>query len=359
MAEGAITSVDPDLQDRFSSFLQQEGVIEPPPTTEAEAPEVPGGEGEAPDSAQEPEQVDPAKEPEAGETPVDEPTEPEPQAASSEDEDLDPVETLSDLAKAFDVEEDEFLDHLQVPSRDGEGTVPLAEVIQAYKSQPANSEEARLHYEGLGQQLQSEHDQRLGDLQKVTAALIAQVEAEPDVDWEMLRETDPGQYLKERESRDARRADVQRSLDAMDAEMKRRDGESETQHQSWRQEQVQTLYRLRPDWKEADKGRVAMTEVTDYLVKTGYPQDQIDALEDARSILTVWRAAQWEKLQAKKPGVKKRLRLLPRTLRAGAREDAAVLSEEQEKAKGVEKLRNRLADTGSVDDAAALMRGLL
>jgi len=358
LAEGAITSVDPDLQDRFTTFLQQDGVIESPPPTEAEAPEVEGGEGGALNSVLEPES-EPAQEPEEGEAPVEEPTESEPQAASSEDEDLDPVETISDLAKAFEVEEDEFLDHLQVPSRDGEGTVSLAEVIQAYTSQPANNEEARLHYEGLGQQLQGEHDQRLGELQKVTAALVAQVEAEPDVDWEMLRETDPGQYLKERETRDARRSDVQRSLDAMDAEMKRRDAEAETQHQAWRGEQVQTLYRLRPDWKEADKGRVAMSEVTDYLNKTGYPQEQIDALEDARSILTVWRAAQWEKLQAKKPGVKKRLRLLPRTLRSGAREDAAVLSDEQEKAKGVEQLRSRLTETGSVDDAAALMRGLL
>ena len=141
--------------------------------------------------------------------------------------------------------------------------------------------------------------------------------------------------------------------------MKRREESAESNHSVWRQEQVQTLYRLRPDWQEADRGRVAMSEVTDYLTKTGYPQEQIDALEDARSILTVWKAAQWEKLQAKKPGVKKRLRLLPRTLRAGAREDVAVLSNEQAKAKDVEVLRDRLTETGSVDDAAALMRGLL
>jgi hypothetical protein len=352
LAEGAILSVDPELQDRFTNFLQQDDAIESPPAAEAEAPEAEGAEAEAPESA--PAEDEPA---------VEEPTEqdgaelvaPE----SSEDEDIDPVETLSDLAKAFEVEEEEFLNHLQVPSRDGEGTVSLSEVIDSYTSQPANNEEARLHYEGLGQQLQGEHDQRLGDLQKSTAASIAQVESEPDVDWEMLRETDPGQYLKERESRDARRSDVQRSLDAMDTEMKRREAESETQRQTWRQEQVKTLYRLRPDWQEADKGRVAMSEVTDYLAKTGYPQEEIDALEDARSILTVWRAAQWEKLQAKKPEMKKRLRLLPRTLRSGARDDVAALSEEQENTKKRDQLRARLTETGSVNDAAALMRGLL
>lgn len=354
MSEGAILSVDPDLQDRFTNFLQQDDAIESPPAAEAEAPEAPGVEDEGPESAT-------AEDEERPQDRSEEPTEQDAPlaAASSEDEDVDPVETLSDLAKAFEVEEEEFLNHLQVPSRDGEGTVSLSEVIDSYTSQPANNEEARLHYEGLGQQLQGEHDQRLGDLQKITAALIAQVESEPDVDWEMLRETDPGQYLKERESRDARRSDVQRSLDAMDTEMKRRGAESETQRQTWRQEQVKTLYRLRPDWQEADRGRVAMTEVTDYLAKTGYPQEEIDALEDARSILTVWRAAQWEKLQAKKPEMKKRLRLLPRTLRSGARDDVAALSEEQENTKKRDQLRDRLTETGSVNDAAALMRGLL
>ncbi len=353
MAGAEISSVDPDLQDRFSSFLQDEGVIERVPTPVAEVP------AEEAESAEEP--AAPVQEPEAEDAPaVEEPSEePSAEAQAEGDGDLDPVETISDLARAFEVEEDEFLNHLQVPSRDGEGTVSLSEVMEAYASQPANNEEARLHYEGLGQQLQGEHDQRLGDLQKLTAAMIAQVEAEPDLDWEMLRETDPGQYLKERESREARRGDVQRSLDAMDTEMKRRDADAATQHQTWQQEQVQSLYRLRPDWKDAEMGRTAMSEVTDYLTSTGYPQEQIDALEDARSILTVWRAAQWEKLQAKKPEVKKRLRLLPRTLRSGARDDRAVLSEEQEKAKQREQLRSRLTDTGSVDDAAALMKGLL
>lgn len=354
MAEGAITTADPELQDRFTQFLQQDGAIESP-TPDEKSPEV--VEAEAPDSAQDAER-EPETEPE-GETPqaaAEETPEGETEVAAEEEE---PVETISDLARAFEVDEQEFIDHLQVPARDGEGTVSLSEVISAYQAQPADNEQARLHLETVSQQLQSEHDQRLGELQKLTATLIAQVEAEPDVDWEMLRETDPGQYLKERESRDARRSDVERSLKAMDDEMKRREAKHEEEQGVWRQEQVQTLYRLRPDWKDQDTGRQAMTEVTDYLVQTGYPQEQIDALEDARSILTVWRAAQWEKLQAKKPGVKKRLRLLPRTLRTGAREDAAVLSEEHAEKEKQTQLRERLAETGSVDDAAALLRGLL
>ena len=211
----------------------------------------------------------------------------------------------------------------------------------------------------MSRDLQADYDARIVEQQKLTASLIAQVQAEPNIDWDMLRETDPGRYLKERETRDARRADIQRSLDMMDAEMKRRDEQAAAQHAEWQKEQVETLYKLRPDWKEPEAGRAAMTEVTEYLQKNGFSEEQINALEDARSILTVWRAAQWERLQAQKPEVKKRLRLLPRTLRPGARDDAATLSAQQQEAERQQALRGRLNETGSVDDAAALIRGLL
>ena len=350
MSEGQISTAAPEIADRFAQYLEQEGAIEAQTEVQDQAdPEdgdVPAPEDEplAASSTESEEGVDGSAE-EA--------------EATAEGDDVETIDTLTDLAKAFEVEEQDFLEHLQVPSRDGEGTVSLSDVITAYQTQPANEEESRQRVDAITSELRREHDDRLMEQQKLTAALIAQVESEPEVDWDMLRVSDPGQYLKEKEARDARRADIQRSLDSMDEEMRRRQEQSEQQHAEWQQEQVQTLYRLRPDWKDPEVGRAAMSEVTQYLQKAGYPEDQIASLEDARSILTVWRAAQWERLQAQKPEVKKRLRLLPRTLRSGAREDAAALSVERQEAGEREALRSRLSETGSVDDAAALIRGML
>jgi len=351
LSEGQISTPAPEIADRFAHYLEQEGVIESEPEVADQTD--PGDEG---DSASEDEPL--AASSTESEDQVDEPADADADA-DAEASDVEAIDSLSDLAKAFEVEEQDFLEHLQVPSRDGEGTVSLSDVITAYQSQPANDEESRQRIEAVTSEMRQEHDQRLMDQQKLTAALIAQVEAEPDVDWDMLRTSDPGQYLKEKESRDARRADIQRSLDSMDEEMRRRQEQSEKQHAEWQQEQVQTLYRLRPDWKDPEVGRSAMSEVTEYLKKSGYPEEQIASLEDARSILTVWRAAQWERLQAQKPEVKKRLRLLPRTLRAGARDDASAMSIEKEEAEKQQALRGRLSETGSVDDAAALIRGML
>ena len=102
-----------------------------------------------------------------------------------------------------------------------------------------------------------------------------------------------------------------------------------------------------------------MTEIQGYLVNSGFTPDQIESLEDANSILTVWRAAQWEKLQAKKPETKKRLRLLPRTLRGTARDDAANNNIEQVELDRSDRLRQNLKESGSVEDAAALLEGYL
>jgi len=346
LSQSQISTPAPEIANQFDAYLRAEGLIGEAPGNPVPLEE--DSEEEQIPLAAEAESAEESSEGEAAEV-----------AQDSESEDADAIETLSDLASAFEVDETEFLDHVQVPNREGNGTVSLSEVINAYMAQPEQDNQAREKYNTLSRDLQADYDARIAEQQKLTASLIAQVQAEPNIDWDMLRETDPGRYLKERETRDARRADIQRSLDMMDAEMKRRDEEAAAQHVEWQKEQVETLYTLRPDWKEPETGRAAMTEVTEYLQKNGFSDEQINALEDARSILTVWRAAQWERLQAQKPEVKKRLRLLPRTLRPGARDDAATLSAQQQEAERQQALRGRLNETGSVDDAAALIRGLL
>jgi len=346
LSQSQISTPAPEIANQFDAYLRAEGLIGEAPGNPVPLEE--DSEEEQIPLAAEAESAEESSEGEAAEVVQD-----------SESEDADAIETLSDLASAFEVDETEFLDHVQVPNREGNGTVSLSEVINAYMAQPEQDNQAREKYNTLSRDLQADYDARIAEQQKLTASLIAQVQAEPNIDWDMLRETDPGRYLKERETRDARRADIQRSLDMMDAEMKRRDEEAAAQHVEWQKEQVETLYTLRPDWKEPETGRAAMTEVTEYLQKNGFSDEQINALEDARSILTVWRAAQWERLQAQKPEVKKRLRLLPRTLRPGARDDAATLSAQQQEAERQQALRGRLNETGSVDDAAALIRGLL
>jgi hypothetical protein len=356
LAEGQITTADPELADRFTQYLAQEGVIEAAsepeeaaseqPPVQEEIPETPAPEAE-PEEAPEPE-AEPEASPEGEEEPE--------VAAASEDPG---IQNFSDLATAFEIEESELLDHLQVESRDGEGTVSVAEVLNAYHSAPENSEIEKRKYEELSQQVLQERDGKLGELQKLTASLIAHMESDPKVDWDELREADPGRYLREKETREAKETDVRRALDEMQAEQSSREEDEGKRHEAWRTEQVESLYRMRPDWKEAESARDAMTEIQDYLVKSGFTPDQIESLEDANSILTVWRAAQWEKLQAKKPETKKRLRLLPRTLRSTARDDAANVSSEKVEQEEGERLRQNLKNSGSVEDAAALMEGYL
>ena len=357
MSEGQITTADPELADRFSQYLAQEGVIEAESAPEeAASEETPVQEdvSETPEPEVEPEEApEPEAEPEASPE-----GEEEPEVAAASDEDPG-IQNFSDLATAFEIEESELLDHLQVESRDGEGTVSVSDVLNAYHSAPENNEIEKRKYDELSQQILQERDGKLGELQKLTASLIAHMESDPKVDWDELRDADPGRYLREKESREAKESDVRRALDEMNSEQASRDEAESKRHEEWRTEQVESLYRMRPDWKEAESARDAMTEIQDYLVKSGFTPDQIESLEDANSILTVWRAAQWEKLQAKKPETKKRLRLLPRTLRSTARDDAANVSAEKVEQEEGERLRRNLENSGSVEDAAALMEGYL
>lgn len=355
MSEGQITTVNSEIADRFGAYLAQEEADAATPTEEAPAPPAQDAASAEPEQDASPDAEPDVATKDAAETEEPETSNLEPEAHADEPG----IETLSQLAESFEVEEADLAEHLQIPNREGDGTVSLSEVISSYHAKPGLADESKQHFEALSATIQSEHDERLGELQKLTASMIAVIEGEPDVDWEMLRDNDPSEYLREQEKRQSRKNQVETSLKLMDDEMTRREAETEAIQATWRSEQVGELYKLKPEWQEAEAGRAAMIEVRNYLEGAGYPQEQIEALEDAKSILTVWKAAQWERLQSKRPEVKKRLRLLPRTLRSTAREDLAAKSVEQEATETKVKLRNRLAETGSIDDAANVMRGFI
>ena len=237
---------------------------------------------------------------------------------------------------------------------DGE-TVALRDALEFYRNGPSEDQQVTTRVESARVELRQEHDKAIGELQKVTAGLIAQAQSESkNVNWAELKQSDPEEYIRQVERRDETNRNIQGALDAMDAESTKRDTADAAKHDSWVGEQVGVLHRLHPEWKDATHGASAMKDVQHYLTEVGFPREQIEALEDALSINTVWEAAQYRKIQAAKPGIRKRLRNLPRTLRATARaaETAPQVAHEKEHAAKVAAHREQ----GSVQSAADLFK---
>lgn len=268
------------------------------------------------------------------------------------------INTLAELAQSFEVEEQELLDHLQIEGPDG-SMVPLSSAIQAFREGPQLDKAFQAEVEKARTELQKRADEELGQLQQLTYRLIQRVEGqkEPTGGWDRLRQENPAEYIRLREQQEAERADARAAMDALERHRAEREAQEAELAKRYEAEQGELLFKLRPDWQDPKAGRAAFEEVQAYLSEKGFTPEQQANLVDARSIVTVWEAAQYRKLQQKKPELRKRLRRLPtKSVRQVARDERA---RETAAAKERASRFGRLRDTGRVEDAAALFEEML
>jgi hypothetical protein len=264
------------------------------------------------------------------------------------------IDTFAELAQSFEVEEDELLAHLQIQGNDGD-TVPLAEVVDFYRKGPSLNETMIAEVEKTRTELTQINSAQVRALEEATARIIQRVQSqtEPDGGWDELRNRDPAEYIRLKEEHSAERMVAKEAMDALENNRREQaDGQSQ-RRQEYVESQALKVYQLRPEWKDKATGEKAFEEIQSYLVSTGFPPEQMEALEDALSIVTVWKAAQYDKAQAQRPELKKRLRRLPvKQLRTSARRET-VPAEEQQRARRAQFEKAR--KSGSVEDAAVLM----
>lgn len=353
-----ITEVNAEVQAGFERFLDQ---------TEGDGTQESASDSESQDST--PERVEPnpeedrLEEQEPAEDPQDDPTEGEEEEPSEEGEetpdsresgDNDVIDTVADLAASFEIEENDFLDHLQISGREGEEAVSLSTMVDHYRNAPAETEAVRTEIETERTKIRATSDEFLTRLQDVTARIVARVDQqrEPDGGWEKLRASNPAEYIRLRELEQSDRAQASESIALMREETERRSKEDDAVYDRYVRAEADKTFRLRPDWKTPAVAKAAHDDINSYLTGHGFEQEQVDQLVDANSIICVWKAAQYDKQQAAKPGVRKRLSKLPRKhLRATARDETVrnVAQDKQRKA-----ISDKFRNSGKIEDALEL-----
>lgn len=112
----------------------------------------------------------------------------------------------------------------------------------------------------------------------------------------------------------------------------------------------EALAKALPVFADPKKAEAAKGELRNYLIKVGYTPEQIAGLSDHRSVTIAWKAAQYDKAQAAKLPIEKRVVGLPRVVKPGAAVDGEHVSRQKLTA-----LDQKLRKTGRVEDAAALI----
>jgi len=350
------------IEDRISSFLSES---DPDFKEDDSNPEDQDTDGPPQDAApdegdDEPEETLEAEDGDAGEEEDEEGDDGEPEEH--------PIETLSDLAQHWEMDEAELLNELKVKTGDGQ-LVPLSQLVQSY-GQSGETPESKAFLEKIEAERAQEKQTvsaQVEALRRATDNLLTQLEGEEkltDEQWKELEQTDPVEWnrrkIKEQEQAAALRESI-RQMEVLQAEEQRKwEGERDKIYA----QEVSSLkaksgkYGL-PDWNKADDGKAAMeliqSQMTDESI--GFSQEEIMAVEDHRFLQVAYYAAKY--LEMQKKGQKKVSRVrdskLPKFSKATARRDTGRDRATKER----QALRRRLDKTGSERDAARLIEDLL
>jgi hypothetical protein len=273
--------------------------------------------------------------------------------------DDDPEEDADEPSTSQDDEESETQDE---DSQDEEEDAPELHTVKV------NGEEKRVSLEDLkaGYQRNEDYTRKtmaLAEQRKAAeadhnavraerehyAAMLGQLQqqirqAEPQIDWEQLKLADPQQWMVlklEQQDRERAMAGVQAEQARVNAQMQQTRAQQE--NETLRAEETKLLEAI-PEWKDPEKAKAGKAALLQAGQTYGYSPKELAGVTDSRAVVILRKAVAYDELMAKKANLKPDVREpSTRPARPGA---------SPQKVNGAVKASQRLAKSGSVEDAA-------
>jgi hypothetical protein len=300
--QGTVESVS----DAAGAFLRMMEPEEPQGQAEEEIAEV---------EDQEPEQVEEAEE-EVQETPR--------YRVKTGDEEIEV--DLDELVKGYSRTSD-YTKKTQV----------LAEQRKAVEAERSRIDEAS--------KLRDQYAQRL--------QVIEQMLTQPEEDLSALKDQDPIGYAVKM----AERVEKERHLAAVRAEQQQvqsyQQAEYQQRLQSVLSSEAERLKAAIPEFADQTKGESVRKELRDFAKSLGFSDQELSNVYDHRAIVTLYKAAQYDKLTKGKAQTTKKVSEAPRMLKPGTTQPRNAKDEQ------LGKLRKQLSNSGKKTDAAKLFEQFL
>ena len=233
--------------------------------------------------------------------------------------------------------------------------VPLEEAVKGYQrnadySRKMNAlSEERRNFEAERHQVTQERAQYAQLLTALQQQLQTGQPQEPD--WQRLYETDPVEWVRQREVW----RDRQERLTAAQFEQQRLQAvqaqEQQAQLAKLVQEGRQKMTELMPEWRDSKRWDSDRQALLEYGQNIGFSADELNQTYDPRAVVALYKAMKFDALMAKRPQPAPPKG--PKVAPAGNAATAPKSTSEVTKAK------QRLAQTGRVQDAAAIFENYL
>jgi len=302
-------------------------------------------EGETPET----EEAEPAEEEESQPIEEDESLEEESEEESPDTDE----EAEEDLLYAVTVngeEQEVSLDELMKGySRQSDYTRKTQEVSEQRKEFDAMKQNMAQEY----QQIQAERQQYTQALQSLMEGSMAGIDKFANVDWEVLKETDPIEYVTRKEEFREAQEKVQNLQREQHMAQQRHHAQSQHEHRQMLQQETTALVTALPEWGDPSKQPDIAKNIRSYATENGFTKEELDSLVDHRSILVLLKAQKYDQLQNSDVRGKK-LKNKPRVIRSGTGGDKKADSKSRRTAK-----MKRLRSSGHVDDAASILEDMM
>lgn len=220
---------------------------------------------------------------------------------------------------------------------------------QDYTRKTQEIAEQRKHYETNQRDINELRHQTLGNIETLKQQLAIEFRFAELPDFDFLAENDPGEYVRQKAIWEKRENAV-RQVWEVEQHLKAQTAEHEqAQHQAALQESNARFYEKYPELKDAAKSNEVFGDITQYLIDTGFSENEIRGISDHRIISVLYENVQAQKAHKSIPAVVEKISKKP------------ILSQKETSRKtdhdraSFEKFNN----SRSVADAAALIKNLL
>ena len=286
------------------------------------------------------------------------PEEEQSESESEEVESAEPQEEAEETSEEVEGEDEESeeeapRDEKFVVKVDGkEIEVPKDELIRGYQREADYTRktqklaEERKLVESEFQQVRAEREyysQTIGQLQQK----LQEFEP-PEPDWNRLEVEDPTEYARQWTSHQRR----QQQRYAVQAEQQRLNQVWQAEQQKELQQkmsvEVTLLKEKIPEWTSPEKARIEGKALLEYGQVLGFSEQELSTITDSRALLALHKAWKYDQMMSKRPEFQAKIKKAPKMVTPGS---AGSVSS---KSSDINNAKKRLAQTGSVRDAASL-----
>jgi len=200
---------------------------------------------------------------------------------------------------------------------------------------------------------QQERQRYISQLEQFTAQADSKLDELKSTDWTRLKEEDPTEYMLKRDQY----RELQENKRTVEEEQKNLQYKSQQEQQAkWQEElvrQQEIMAQRLPEWNDPNKGTKLKQDIKSFALKTGFSEQEVDSLIDARSVDVLHKAMLYDNLLAAKISNKK-AKVVPKVTRPGSPPTKGEISSDKVKAQ-----RARLKKTGRVKDATSVIESLM